>query len=112
MLYVLNDNTIKLTRGDTALLSIDIYNETIGNSYELAADDKLTLSVKKTLKGSTYCFQKTITGSTSITIKPEDTRNLDFGDYFYDVQLNTSTGDVYTVIEPSPFVVMPEVTYN
>lgn len=111
MLYIQKDNTIKLTRGDTALLSIDIYNDIAKIPYTLSEGDKLTLSVKKTLKGSTYSFQKMITGSNQITINPEDTRNLDFGDYFYDVQLNTESGDVYTIIEPSTFSIMPEVTY-
>ena len=44
-----------------------------------------------------------------LNFPPADTHELDFGKYVYDVELTTGT-DVYTVIEPSCFEVMKEVT--
>ena len=47
MLYVLEDGTIRLTRGDTARLTVDISNDLTQNSYEIQDGDMLTLTVKK-----------------------------------------------------------------
>ena len=111
MLYI-NGTEIKLTRGDSAYLQIPIINKKADGSteaYELAADDKLTITMAKSYE-DTPVFQQTITGSNTFHIRPEDTRECEFGKYKYDVQLVTASGDVYTVIEPALFQVLPEVT--
>lgn len=109
MLYI-DDKTIKLTRGDTARLTIPIVNLANNGEYTMESGDILYFTVKKTAKDSDFLFQKSVTGSNSIHIRPEDTATLSFGKYKYDVQLTTATGDVYTVIEPSTFEVMEEIT--
>lgn len=109
MLYI-DDKTIKLTRGDTARLTVPIINLADNGEYTMESGDILYFTVKKTAKDTDFLFQKSVTGSNSIHIKPEDTANLSFGKYKYDVQLTTATGDVYTVIEPSTFEVMEEIT--
>lgn len=113
MLYIESDNKIRLTRGDTARLEINVTTADESGSitdYKILPEDTLTLSVKKKVKDSTYILQKTINGSTVFHIKPEDTRGVSFGTYVYDVQLTTSDGDVYTIIEPTSFEIMTEVT--
>lgn len=110
MLYIKEDGTIRLTRGDTARLTVPITNSTNNSEYEMQTDDTLYFSVKKSAKESEYLFQKIADGSNSIHIEPEDTAGLSFGKYKYDVQLTTAAGDVYTVIEPSVFEVMEEIT--
>ena len=104
-------NTIQLTRGDTARFSVPIDNETSGEEYVLSDDDRITFTVKKRVKDETPLFQKTVFGTTLFHVKPEDTQGLSFGKYVYDIQLTTSDGDVYTVIEPSTFEILSEVTY-
>ena len=109
MLYI-DDKTIKLTRGDTARLTVPIVNLANNGEYTMESGDILYFTVKKTAKDTDFLFQKSVTGSNSIHIRPEDTADLSFGKYKYDVQLTTATGDVYTVIEPSTFEVMEEIT--
>lgn len=109
MLYI-DDKTIKLTRGDTARLTVPIINLANNGEYTMESGDILYFTVKKTAKDSDFLFQKSVTGSNLIHIRPEDTADLSFGKYKYDVQLTTATGDVYTVIEPSTFEVMEEIT--
>lgn len=109
MLYI-DDKTIKLTRGDTARLTVPIINLANNGEYTMESGDILYFTVKKTAKDTDFLFQKSVTGSNSIHIRPEDTADLSFGKYKYDVQLTTATGDVYTVIEPSAFEVMEEIT--
>lgn len=47
MLYVLEDGTIRLTRGDTARLSVNIVNDADGSTYEVRPNDVLIMSLKK-----------------------------------------------------------------
>ena len=111
MLYIKSDGTIQLTRGDTARLSVDINNDTLGDKYEIQPDDTLFFTVKKRTSDKLYSFQKKVIGSNMFHILPTDTEELSFGNYLYDVQLTTKDGDVYTVIGPSTFEIMKEVTY-
>lgn len=111
MLYVKEDGTIRLTRGDTARLSVGINNDMDETEYTLDENDTLTFTVRKKTTDVYICLQKTITGSSTFHIEPKDTRKMSFGSYTYDVQLTTATGDVYTIIEPSVLELMPEVTY-
>ena len=107
MLYI-EGNTIKLTRGDTAYLHIPL--STTEGTYEMGPEDTLTFSIKKTTRDTDYILQKVITGSDVFHIEPTDTSALTFGKYTYDVQLNTKDNDVFTVIPPSTFEVLAEVT--
>lgn len=112
MLYV-EGNVIKLTRGDTAYIEVPIkvkLDDGTETTYEIADDDVLTFSVKKTVKDSELCIQKVCTGSNIFHILPTDTEGYEFGKYLYDVQLKTAAGDVYTVVEPTLFQILQEVT--
>lgn len=105
MLYVKDDGTIRLTRGDTARLEITIENSLDGSEYLMDPDDVLTFTIKKSVKDSESH------GSNTFHIEPKDTAELSFRKYFYDVQLTRANGDVYTVIIPTTFEIMKEVTY-
>lgn len=111
MLYVNDDNTIRLTRGDTARISVPITNDLTGSTYEMEDSDKLTLSIKKKETDAQPLVQKVLTGSNSFHILPSDTKDLQFGKYVYDVELTTEAGDVYTIIEPTTFEILKEVTW-
>jgi hypothetical protein len=111
MLKILGDMTIQLTRGDTAALTIDIVDEVTSTQYEVAPNDTITLSVKKTVNDRTYYFQKIVTGTNRIIIEPSDTQKLGFGTYIYDVQLDKASGEVSTVLGPATFELLTEVTW-
>ena len=110
MLYIESNNVIKLTRGDTAKLTVPIENDLDNTSYVMDEQDVLTFTIKKSVKDNDNLVQKVVTGSNNFHIKPEDTDSLPFGKYVYDVQLTTAGGDVYTVIEPTSFEILSEVT--
>ena len=111
MLYVDKNNVIRLTRGDTARFIVTVKNETTQEPYDILPTDTLTMTIKDSIRDGEPCVQKTITGSNTFHILPSDTSSLNFGKYIYDIQLTTSGGDVYTVVEPSTFELMEEVTY-
>lgn len=109
MLYV-EGTTIKLTRGDTAFLTILIEREGTGQAYELAEEDALVFTVKKNTYEREALIQKKLLGGNLFEFTPEDTAGLDFGLYVYDVQLTTAVGHVFTVVEASDFRILEEVT--
>lgn len=108
MLYI-EGTTIRMTRGDTVYLTVPLTSTT--EAYEMGSSDTLTLTVKKSERDAQHILQKVSTGNNQFHIEPADTASLAFGKYKYDVQLNTSDGDVYTVIPPSVFELLVEVTY-
>lgn len=110
MLYVHEDGTIQLTRGDTAELSVDLFYDDGVSPYAIDSEDKLTLTIKKNTKEEEPLVQKSVIGTASIEIEPDDTKSLAFGKYKYDVQLDTASGKTYTVTKTSVFEIMEEVT--
>ena len=111
MLNVNSDGTIQLTRGDTARLEITIKNSLTEEAYDMAPDDILSFTIKKSVKDETALVHKESKGTNTFHIEPKDTAELSFRKYCYDVQLARANGDVYTVIVPTTFEIMKEVTY-
>lgn len=109
MLEISKSGAIKLTRGDTADLVVEI--ESDEGSYTLASGDSLTMTCRKFASSEEVIFQKQIINSNSFRIEPEDTANVPFGKYVFDVQLSTVGGEIYTVISPKTFEICEEVTY-
>ena len=111
MFRIESDGTIKITRGDTARLTVNITNEQDGSDYSIESSDVITFTVKKYCSDKNLAFQKIVTGSGAIHIEPNDTAQMRFDTYKYDVQLTKANGDVYTVIGPATFEVLQEVTF-
>lgn len=110
MLKIMKDGTIQLTRGDTARIRVSVTNEIDGEEYIVQSDDTLVLSIKKTVNDAEVLLKKVLKGENTFHIEPKDTAKMKFGHYKYDVQLTTAGGDVYTVIAPTTFEIMAEVT--
>ena len=109
MLKIDENNNIYLTRADSCVLDLSVVDDE-GNEYDYSND-----LVQLTIKGSTLTdsviIQKAITGDHFI-IDPNDTKNLDYGVYRYDVQIINNSNAVYTVIGPANFVLCDEVNFN
>lgn len=111
---------IYLTRGDTAFLSVELFyydSNCEKKKFELLDGDEIYLTVKSSFNVEEFLFQKKITykevndaGEVLIKILPSDTNNLQFKKYVYDVEIKTFDGNIYTIIPPSIFEIMPEVT--
>lgn len=99
--------TIYMTRGDTATINLSIKDNN-KNEYELEDGDIVVFSVKKNLSDDSYLIQKTF-NEKEIIIEHEDTKNLSFGSYLYDVQITFNDGKIATIITPSTLVLEGEV---
>ena len=103
------NNTIFLTRGDSAVLGLDIINEQ-GIPYVPTDGDVVLFTLKRNVMEKDVIFQKSMVDG-KIIIHPQDTSHLEYGQYVYDVELTKENGFVATVIPPSRFVVAEEVTW-
>lgn len=111
MLYINDDGSIQLTRGDSARLSIIIENDITGGEYKVTDTDTIRFTIKRSTSDPMPCVQKVVKGTTNFYIEPSDTKDLSYGKYVYDVELTTASGDVYTVIVPTTFKILKEVTW-
>lgn len=108
MLTISNQN-IFLTRGDTAKIALSITSA--GNSAYDSTKDTVVLTVKKSTTDKEKILQKTAVNGI-ITLSHDDTKNLDYGDYVYDVQLTTVAGNVCTIITPHRFRLEEKVNFD
>lgn len=108
MITINEKGAIYLTRGDSAYLKISLNRN--GKFFQPQEGDKLEFSVKKDTTDEDYVVHKEFAANQAFVINPEDTKELQFGKYVYDVQLTTANGEIYTVVEPSLFYIKEEVT--
>lgn len=108
-MFKITGNNIEITRGDTAMIALNLTGAD-GNEYILKAGDIALFTVKRNTREAKCLIQKKFNDG-QIKIEPSDTENLSYGDYFYDVQLQLAAGDIFTVIPPAKFSVKEEVTW-
>ena len=110
----INGTDIQMIRGDTE--SIQIRMTQNGEQVPFEAGDTLYFTVKRSVYEDEKLLQKVVTefpgGEALIEIAPEDTKKLDYATYSYDVQLTAKDGTITTIIPPSDFKILPEVTYE
>lgn len=106
---------ISMTRGDSEAIKVTV-QDTLGNVIPLVTGDTIYFTVRKNMLNTTKIIEKIITefddGEALITINPQDTNNLSFTYYVYDIQLTRENGMVKTIIPPSQFRITGEVTYD
>lgn len=107
---------LSMIKGDTFSFTIQIYDleENLSEAY---------FSCKKNKSDETYIFQKSIGDgieleettdeyiSYKITVAPEDTNTIESGKYYYDLQLTTADGDVFTPLN-AVLTIIEDVTDN
>lgn len=93
----MNFNNISMVKGDTLAFGIEIEGvDELENAY---------FSCKKNKNDNNYVFQKTLgggiykvaNGKYGIRVDPNDTKNVEAGLYYYDLQIDINL-DVYTVL--------------
>lgn len=90
-----------MTRGDTLSFDFSVDDLEIDNVY---------FSCRKEINDANYVFQKTTNdditlidaeaGEYNVKVAPEDTENVELGNYYYDLQINVGS-DKYTILKGS-----------
>lgn len=117
MAYKINKTAITLTRGDTFIVTVSLkYKD--GTPYEPTSADtvRFALKSKRMLAGNTAFYDKEPlilkdipTNTMELRLDPEDTKDLLFGQYKYDIELTRGDGFVCTFIANADFEIAPEV---
>ena len=98
---------IGITRGDTGQYTITF-------SGQDAPEDGCTILVnlKKTVKSEDMIWSKQYTVNSNVvivTITSDDTKDLAFGEYWWDARIVYRDGTVYTPMDPASFKVLEVV---
>lgn len=109
MSFKVRNNTIFLTRGDTFKAKITITYPS-GAVYTPKEGDSIRFALKEDVEDKECLILRDIPIDTMLlVINPEDTKELEFGSYVYDLQLTKANGDVDTFITASKFKLTAEV---
>lgn len=97
MSYSVDGTKITMTRGDTVRIQVAI--DIDGEEYTPAEGDAVRFAAKKAWTDEEPCILIDIpTDTLVLTINPEDTKQLEFGAYNYDLQITFANGDVATFV--------------
>lgn len=100
--------SIRLTRGDTFRVRVAMTNGD-GSPYEMQEGDSVRFRCVKRKGDREAVIEKIVDPETMLlSLAHSDTASLNFGTYFYDMQLTKADGDVDTFIAEAQFVVAPE----
>ena len=112
---IIYGTNLSMTRGDSQSIIVSVIDKD-GNKVPLITGDVIYLTVKRRVNTEEKVLQKVITqfedGNATIEITPDDTKDIPFKTYVYDIQLNRVDGTVSTIIPPSKFTIGGEVTYE
>ena len=109
MSYSVSGTAITLTRGDTFMASISITQQD-GTPYVPSEGDKVRFAMKTKYQDPEPLLTKEIPIDTmTLLLNPEDTKNLSFGKYVYDIQLTKADGTVDTFITKASIKLTEEV---
>ncbi len=102
-------NTIKVIRGTSNQFSLSVVDVN-NNPYQIQSGEKIIFGVKVRPTDNDYILTKVILESPYIiTLTPDDTINLSFFKYVYDIGLESGE-DFYNIIPTSPFIVCENIT--
>lgn len=108
MFEILGNGKIRMVRGDTVEFNVTASYKEDGSPYTLQEGDEIIFTLKKKSTDTVPLIQKT---GPDVIITPDDTSELSFGSYVYDVQLNFADGSVDTIVPKNTFEIMEEVTW-
>ena len=106
---------ISIIRGTTNVYMVAVMEESSGSPYVLAEGETLIFGVKSRPGDEEYVIIKTLTAdnllndSYVLRLNPEDTEDLSYGRYCYDIGLQRGT-DYYMVLPCSDFNINHNIT--
>lgn len=101
-------NKIYITKGDTAQLVVSLFDKD-GNVREIYSDDTLVLTVRKRSSDNSTAISL-VAENGVFNFIPATTKSLPTGYYYYDIELTTFGGNVYTIIPTTLFEIGEEIT--
>jgi len=108
-MFKLKDTTIYLTRGDYMAVTLNLVCED-GTEYIPEEGDVIWFRVKESPNAKACVIEKQVDTETMyLILEEEDTMNLKFKRYLYEMELVTADDKHYTFIELGYFIVGKEL---
>lgn len=104
-----NGTDLSMTRGDSEEIVVRL------SGYTLKQGDLIEMTVRPNALSQRALYKRVTNfeeNQAVISIDPKDTQTMNFGDYVYDIQLTYDNGKVKTIVTPSTFTILEEVTYG
>lgn len=110
----MSNTNLGQTKGDTKKYDLT-FKDSNGDAIDITGAT-VYLSVKDEQNSSVNLFQvvttthtSPTTGQTEIEVEPADTASLELGNYWYDIQITTSSSEKYTVLKGN-YAITYEIT--
>ena len=97
MLYIDEKQNITLTRGDTGIFNISLQNQK-GKPYIPQEGDSLRFALSEDFGKEPVVVKNIPIDTCTLELEPNDTKDLKFKKYRYDVQFTSAIGRVSTII--------------
>ena len=105
----ISGTTITMTRGDTLSTQVTIKNAD-GTDYDLQEGDVVRFALKKDYTDDEPLILKVLYNDDLVLLlEPNDTKQLEYGNYVYDIELTTEQGAVDTFISKARLTLTEEV---
>lgn len=101
-MVTIKDNIFRITRGDSCIINLTIYDGT--EVYTPTENDHIIFTVKPDINNNYEVIRRNFVDGNTLVLYKEDTIDLNFGEYFYDIRLeNNSNYD--TILDQGIFIV-------
>lgn len=110
MIKINLDKSIEMVQGNTAYLDVNIKENY--NNYKWKNGDVLNFILKKNIRdiSPVLSLQTSIYNNLIFNFNPSDTSFLTPGDYYYQINLVSVDGSVYTIIPINKFKLIPNLS--
>ena len=108
----INKTEISITRGDSAYIEFSI-KDSSGQAITLVANDRVRCQVRDAEVDGNLLFEGLIQYQDNHVIwkiRPADTADEKVGTYYWDAQVEFANGDIFTFVDVSKFIILPEIT--
>lgn len=100
---------LTMTRGDSETFIVNVKN------YELTDGDIIEFTARKNINADKAIYKRVTEfedNKAIIELRPEDTKDLAFAEYRFDVQLTYASGRVATIVKDAILKIGVEYTYD
>lgn len=105
----ITDGTIKMTRGDTLAAQLILKMKQSGEAYTPVEGDEIDFEMRRLPfdKGEPVLEKSIDTSTLMFELEPEDTADLDCGEYAYKMRMTYADGSVDTFIDDARLKLTP-----
>lgn len=104
----ISEKNIKMTRGDSAVIDLTIYEGDETTIYTPQEGDEVYFTVKPDINNDYFVIQKKFiinegVDTLTLVLHKSDTIGLNFGTYFYDIRLENGS-NIDTILDRGSFI--------